>query len=80
MIYVIELGSGDIIYILSFKTISSGAQKCLGGYRVHIQTHGEQCDVKNLLLLFKEGRLKIRIFLHSLLHLHAYLGGAMSSL
>jgi hypothetical protein len=46
MKYVIEMGSGAIIYILSFIQIGSGIQKLLGGdtqtgWKLHKSTLGK---------------------------------------
>jgi hypothetical protein len=54
MKYVVEMGSGAMIYIPSFTKIGSGIQKLIKGIHRH---------TNSLLLFFqnKESRLKIRL-------------------
>jgi hypothetical protein len=49
MKYIIEVGSGAIIYMPSFIKIGSGIQKLIGG----IRRHGKQADLTSLFLFFK---------------------------
>jgi hypothetical protein len=44
------MGSGAVIYVLSFIKIGSGVQKLMGGYT---QTLGQQGDLISLLYFFK---------------------------
>jgi hypothetical protein len=57
MKYAVEMGSGAMIYIISF-IIGSDIQKFL--LRIHIQVHRQQGDLISLLLFLKnkENRLK----------------------
>jgi hypothetical protein len=51
------VGSGAVIYILSYIKINSGAEKLIGRY---IDTHGHQRDLISLLYFFrnKDSRIK----------------------
>jgi hypothetical protein len=59
-VYVIEMGSGTMMYLPSFGKVGSGIQKLLGG--IHKQTPRQQDDLISLLLCFQyqENRLKTR--------------------
>jgi hypothetical protein len=49
MKYAVEIGSGAMIYIVSFRNIDAGIQKLIGG---ETETHRQQCDLISLLLYF----------------------------
>jgi hypothetical protein len=54
MNYVIEMGSGAMIYIPSFIKIGSGIQKLLRGK--HIQTRIARWSYKRTFIFSKEGK------------------------
>jgi hypothetical protein len=56
MKYIIEMGSGAIIYIPSFIKIGSGIQKLIGGGGIHRQ-HG---DCLSLLLFFQNKKRRLK--------------------
>jgi hypothetical protein len=59
MKYAVEMGSGAMIYILSFIKTGSGIQKLIR--RIHRETHIQHGDLISLLLFFqnKESGLKM---------------------
>jgi hypothetical protein len=63
MMYVIEVGSGAMIYILSFIMISSGIQNLKRRRGECMKRHRPQGDFISLFLFFQneESRLKIGI-------------------
>jgi hypothetical protein len=56
MKYAVEMGSGAMIYIPSFKNIGSGIQKLImGGYTCrHTDPHRQHGELLSLLLLFSK--------------------------
>jgi hypothetical protein len=55
MKYAVEMGSGAMIYILSFIKIGSGIQKLIGE---DTQTHRQHGDHINLLVFFRNKESK----------------------
>jgi hypothetical protein len=51
MKYAVEMGSGAMIYILSFIKTSSGIRKFMGE---DTQTHRQHGNIISLLLIFKD--------------------------
>jgi hypothetical protein len=60
MKYAVEMGSGAMIYIPSFRKIGSGIQKLICGHS-DTQTHRQRGDLISLLIFFqnKESRLRM---------------------
>jgi hypothetical protein len=58
--YAVEMGSGAMIYILSFIQIGSGIQKLIGGIHIYTHTYEKEVDLISLFLFFQntESRLK----------------------
>jgi hypothetical protein len=47
------MGSGAVIYVLSFIEIGSGVQKLIGGIHTHTHAQGQQRDLISVLYFFK---------------------------
>jgi hypothetical protein len=58
-----EMGSGVMIYILSFIKIGSGIQKFKGGFHRHTRHQG---DLISLLLFFQNKKSSLKVFVGSI--------------